>query len=286
MQDFIPFSKRYKYINPENILKKNYENMTPELKIRIWNGLFKMLNYIKSKSSELFILLIQSIWDKIFKQPINQLDENFILLGYWIERFETKYKNLDWYKAYDLIEYVSFFLKINFPHFLKIWENIINQILTEEIVPYRMIEGKIVPITNNIEIETIKEAFVKTINDKFEPVREHLEKALNHLSDRKTPDYENCIKESISALESLVNILLNTQEKTLTALHQKVCSKYKCPSFIEKQIKEYYDWASKNVRHGNIRKNNKLWQEEAKLFLVQITSLINYFIAKSSKFSH
>lgn len=68
-----------------------------------------------------------------------------------------------------------------------------NRILEDEVSAYRILEGKIVPITNKLELSTIKEAK----NTKFESVNTHIYKALTLFADRKKPDYENSIKESI-----------------------------------------------------------------------------------------
>jgi hypothetical protein len=46
-------------------------------------------------------------------------------------------------------------------------------------------------------------------------VSEHLNTAIGFLSDRKNPDYRNSIKESISAVESLMKILAGVKSATL-----------------------------------------------------------------------
>jgi len=278
MDKFIPFSVRHGYVNPEEILKMNYESMTDELKVRLWNFVARLLQFLGEEQYDLFANFSLKIWDGFFHESINSF-----IASYWEEDFEKRFFKLEWYKVYDFIEFLYFLLKSNKKQFLKPFSEKINQILEEEYAPYRMIEGYITPITNEYEIQTIKEAFKKA--DKYQPVKEHLEKALTHLSNRTNPDYINSIKESISALESLANLILNTSGRTLTQIHEKLCSQLKCPEPIKKQIKEYYDWASKEegIRHGKITGKSTIGQAEAKLFLVQISGLVNYLISKSSQ---
>jgi hypothetical protein len=79
-----------------------------------------------------------------------------------------------------------------------------NSALTKEMSAYRLVDGKITRITEEEQISEIEEA----INIANGPVRTHLRRALELMSDRKTPDYRNSIKESISSVESLVQDVL------------------------------------------------------------------------------
>ncbi|MBQ9030152.1 MAG: hypothetical protein IJ106_01695 [Parasporobacterium sp.] len=80
---------------------------------------------------------------------------------------------------------------------------IVNTYLEREYIGYRFVDGIIVPISDEYEIDTINEAF----SNKFTPVYEHLSKANRLLADREKPDYENSIKESISAVEAMCEII-------------------------------------------------------------------------------
>jgi hypothetical protein len=67
------------------------------------------------------------------------------------------------------------------------------------------VNGKIAQITSEEEIVSIEEA--TTTTDQFKPVSIHLDQALDFLADRKSPDYRNSIKESISAVESMCKLI-------------------------------------------------------------------------------
>src|SRR6185295_17139752 len=83
----------------------------------------------------------------------------------------------------------------------------VSRILSEEHAGFRLMDGLFVEITDETEIEAIEQALSTTSKDRFAPARAHLVSALEMLSDRNAPDYRNSIKESISAVEAIAQIL-------------------------------------------------------------------------------
>ena len=79
----------------------------------------------------------------------------------------------------------------------------VNRILEEENSGYRVIAEIFVTITNEVELSAVEE----TLFSPFDVVEKHIKKALSLYSDRLHPDYENSIKESISAVESMCCII-------------------------------------------------------------------------------
>jgi len=289
------FSQRKGFKDVESILKQNYNGMTSELRIRLHNLIIRYLKFIWKhfQHTDWIDSFQYKVWDEFLHLDINELDSwiRDIRFSHFLSTLSRKIKvEMNWYEIYDLLEFIyQEFTKLgyvySFQELLQTFQSELNKIFEKELTPYRMINGQITPITDEHELKTIEEALANVNTDNFKPVKDHLEKAIKHLSNKTNPDYANSIKESISALESLANLILGTQGKTLTSIHQKLCSQLKCPKVTEKQIKEYYDWASSDegIRHGKTDKKSKIGLEEAKLFLAQISSLINYLIAKSSK---
>lgn len=78
-----------------------------------------------------------------------------------------------------------------------------NEALKSELSVYRFVRGKITKITSETEIDEIEEA----LDGSPKPVNIHLENSLDLLSDRRSPDYRNSIKESISAVESICKMI-------------------------------------------------------------------------------
>ncbi len=300
---WLPFSIREGYINANDILSKNYKGMTEELKTSLWNKIynlfhkyFSMINEFQTYENIFYKEFAFKIWEEAIKKDIQKLKLNSSSLGgisleALLMNFKKEYNALEWFRIYDVIECITKNLQIS----LKLthvrsslfdeWINDVNNVLEREFAPYRLLkekEGIVVPITNEKEIETVEQALYQS-KLKFTPVYEHLKKSIQHLSNREKPDYENAIKEAVSAIESLANLILG-ESSTLTALLQKLSSKLNVPKFIELQIKELYNWSSREpIRHGTGESPNKIGQEEARFVIIEVSALINYLISKLAK---
>lgn len=72
--------------------------------------------------------------------------------------------------------------------------------------------GEVTPITNDAEIETIEQAAATP----YDSVNQHISKALAHYADLKNPDYENSVKEAISAVEAMCCVITGTSGRQAT----------------------------------------------------------------------
>lgn len=112
--------------------------------------------------------------------------------------------------------------------------------------------------------------------DELSPVRAQWLKAKNfiHLA---TPDFENSIKESISAIESCLMILLNEPNGTLG----KIIKQATLDPDIERLVSQAYGYASNKsfVRHGGTTEST-LTKAEADFFLEFAASSIVYITQK------
>jgi len=302
MREYRPFSVREGYVNPEEILKQNFKGMTKELRIELWNEIYRLFKEYHSSLPDyvgfeqtFYEEFVFRIWGEALGEDVQRL-ENWsidsvfgnISLKQVLFIFREKYERLEWFRIYDMLEYITQILprslritRVSFKLF-DAWLSNINSILKRRLSPYRLMkDGIIIPITNEMEIKTIEEALDVT-DGKFSSVYKHLKKSLQHFSDRENPDYENAVKEAISALESFANLILRKKGKTLTELRQKLSSELNLPRFVELQIKELYNWASQTpVRHGTGEEPTIVDQEEARLVVVEISALVNYLISKA-----
>ena len=206
------------------------------LKVRLRNG-FSDRNNIKKENTAMqltnfdertriqlcnFLDLIFNVWTVHFTYNQEQLLLKTILKDVYVQEINFNY-SYDSERVLEIIkdtihkdEYDDILTVIEF--IVKKVKNIIeedegkkcdlhiylNNIFEKEYVGYRYINDIITPITNDIEIKEIEQAS----NSKFAKVNEFLSKATALLSDRTKPDYENSIKESISAVEEMCNVIL------------------------------------------------------------------------------
>lgn len=160
----------------------------------------------------------------------------------------------------------------------------VNSIFEREYIGYRFIDEKIVPISDKHEVSAIREA----LENKYQPVREHIVKANTLLADRENPDYENSIKESISAVEAICEILTSTggKEATLGSMLKKLEDKgIKIHPALKAAYSSLYGYTSdaSGIRHAkNVGGKNSTF-EEAKYMLVVCSAFVNYLIALEAK---
>lgn len=193
------------------------------------------------------------------------------------ENFKEKYFNLKWFETYDLLEFISSIFHDESLN--KKFRIQINTVLENESSGYRFIDDYITPIIDDVEIKEIEEA----LKCKYSGVKIHLSKSLELLSDRESPDYINSIKESISAVESVLNIISGT---TNIALNRNMNN---LPFEMDKSFKagmiKLYSWTSSadGIRHGVTKEEIQSAFEEAKYMLVSCSAFINYLIGKQIK---
>lgn len=198
-----------------------------------------------------------------------------------IEKLRDFLIDAEWYLIYDFVErYVGSFQEFAERNEL---EEEINQVLEEEKSGYRMLDGLITPITNKSELDSLKES----MSTKYISVNTHMEKALQLFSQRKSPDYENSIKESISAVEAMCCIITGetgsqaTLGKTIKKLKDKGIHIHPA---MESAFSSLYGYTSDEdgIRHGSIGFTNAP-AEDAKYMLISCSAFINYLIEKSAK---
>jgi len=274
------FSEKYGYKEEKQIL---HETISDTLRQRIWN-LFYMQDIQKGglKSPRLTQALngepsIEAFIADKLGFSISSLANGQTIL----KKLEEHLLNFaSWYDVYDFIEFHISLLEGEI-RVRRIQQY--NTLLEEEKSGYRVVNGEIAPITNKGEIEAIAQAS----NTEFTPVNEHMKKALSLYADIKSPDYENSIKESISAVEAMCCIITGmdgrdaTLGNAITKLQEKGVIIHQ---FMIDAYKKLYNYTSNEtgIRHGGIEFNNAP-AEDAKYMLVSCSAFVNYLIEKWSK---
>lgn len=156
------------------------------------------------------------------------------------------------------------------------WSTEFNKVFQQEYVGYRFVNRIIVPITDENELNSIEDALAT----QHESISKHLRKAVSLLSDRKKPDYENSIKESISAVEAMCVSILGKGATLGAALKQLEKDGVVIHPSLKSAFEKLYGYTSdaNGIRHaGNIGGKSSTF-EEAKFMLVSCSAFINYLI--------
>ena len=283
----LSFSERYGYTPVRNQLQ--FENMDDSLKNRIWNLLersfWREKLYLDLNSNVIYGLnakeahFVESFICGFLKKPshlIPHSEKNAHSL-IWQE-----YQRLQWDKVYSLLEFLNDsiqndFQQLNYIQFSPFTE-LVNEILEDEGAAYRFINDNITPITSEPEIKAIE----SNIEDNHYPgVQAHIKSALEHLSRREKPDYPNSIKESISAVESICQVITGEKDKDLNAILKKLDLH---PALRQGYEKLYAYTSNENgIRHANFENEADLKLEDALYFLVSCSAFVNYLKAKFPK---
>ena len=146
---------------------------------------------------------------------------------------------------------------------------------------YRFVDNKLIEINSKEEIVEIETAIKNT--DKFTSVKAHLKRAVELYSDRKTPDYRNSIKESISAVESLSKIITKNEKTTLGQALKELETKHNIPGSLKSAFSSLYGYTSDEggIRHSLLTSGVSVDIEEARFMLIACSAFVNYLISKT-----
>jgi len=272
------FSERYGYKKPPML---NRDEMPASLKTRIWNVVYLLIfskigdpdgQRISRTFNHLPYEFLKKLWYNFFVGDLMAFDQLD-----WLERVnvvKNMYDNVfKWFEVYDFIEFI-----LNNYDDAKITAIIAEEldlVFEKENAPYRIVGNQVVSITSEEEKEEIEKAL--NILDKYKPVREHISKALNLFAKRPEPDYKNSIKESISAVESLVMIIEGDKKEL-----PKLIEKLNVHPAMKDGFKKLYGWTSDacGIRHGEYPDSFPCGEPEARYMLIICSAFINYLITK------
>lgn len=270
------FSEKYNFKSPRESFQIN--SIDEGLRNRIWNQI-QSFYFDKIERNGIYIqyqvdynFFIQ-LYDEFFK---SHEKVNSYLRGI-NDDLKSRYYKLDWFEIYDLIEYMS---EIYIRQEVNVeFRSRVNKVLEDEMSAYRFVNEYIAPIIDDVEIDEIEEA----MDCEHAGVKIHLSNALEHLSDRENPDFVNSIKESISAVESALNLISG---KTNVALNRAIND---LPFEIDKNLKagmiKIYSWTSSadGIRHAVTEEEIKSSFAEAKYMLVSCSAFVNYLFEKQKE---
>lgn len=182
----------------------------------------------------------------------------------------------------DILWYINGWINDNYFFNNKLFSMTFNHLFEDEYVGYRFINGKIVAITDRCEINEIEQA----CKAPYAGCKAHIEKAVGFLADREHKDYKNCIKESISAVESVCRIIVGDEKATLGEAIKKLKGKgVKFHQALEKSFSMLFGYTSDEggIRHAERLFVSEVSFEEAKFMLVSCSAFVNYLIAEYGK---
>jgi len=263
--------------------------MDESLRNGLWNVLYLVLwkdvpsRYVARPgifglSSEFQIsldALSQLLWLNYFKIPLDEVDREW---GKNLQRIREHYFKAPWFEVYNFLEFICG----NFrdPAVVNRLITNFNIVLEREVAGYRFVGGLVTPISAKVELDEIELA----LKNPLDGVREHLHRALDHLSRKVNPDYRNSIKESISAVECVVKRTLDDDSGTLGQLLGRLESNFGMHKSLIGAFEKLYGYTSdkSGIRHAIMDKKS-LRVEDAQFFIVVCSAFINHVQSLNSR---
>lgn len=283
------FSQREGLVPIKKVIQK--ESMDQSLRNGLWNVLtlycweayeqpssndyyFGSSDLVKGSNIE---YLMKLMWVHYFKLPVDEIQDSW---SSCLSDIRAYFFKTQWFHVYDFIEFV-----IDESELAPKDEIVgaFNFTLERENSAYRIVNGVITELTSDEEIESIENAI--TSSAPFYGVKSHLNSAVVLYADKQSPDYRNSIKESISAVESLVKQVSNESKATLGEVLKKMEKEGRMHTALKQAFSSLYGYTSDagGIRHALLDEDN-LTKSEAKFMLVCCSAFINYVI-ETTKFS-
>jgi len=269
------FSQRKEITPVKSVLQT--DSMDNDLRNGLWNVLFSFYwNSSEEWGSGNIATLFKSLWHSYFKWPLDTL------LDKRLKTIREYFFKCKWYEVYDFVEFVA----QNYPNKIEVGDKkfmeACNSILERELSAYRFVGDKITQITSEEEISEIEEAL--RIPEPLSNVRTHIKTALDLLTDRKLPDYRNFIKESISAVEALSELIAKNPKATLKQALKEIENEVGLHPALKNAFSSLYGYTSSadGIRHALLDEPN-LTFVDAKFMLVSCSAFVNYLVAKASQ---
>lgn len=290
------FSERYGYRQLDDVIQ--YECMNPDLRMSVYNELFGLLgNYYRSSYLR---EICRGIWSEHWHLPLDKFPEQYS--SRFFEEASKRIAHGEWYEPYDLIEYVANYLK-KFdeddadkleemgPEFayqlsgrglrtdrLNGFSKELNEMFLRERSGYRLLDGCIAPITSENEMSSVS-ACVEA-PEPFSGARMHMRRAVGHISKKPEPDFNNTVKDAISAVESAARVMVGSEACTLgDALKEMGRLQFAHPALIDGWRKLYgFTSDEGGIRHASNSDEVKVDYALAKYVLVSCSAFVNYLV--------
>lgn len=212
----------------------------------------------------------KALWADYFKLPV---DERPRRSDEKLDKIRAYFFACSWHDAYDFIEFCVEYHgdRLVVP---------LNHILERELSGYRIIGGRIAPISSTEEVQTVQMALDDPC---FPGASAHLKTALDLLSRKTNPDYRNSIKESISAVESASCAITGDRSASLGAALKRLAESHSLHGALKDGFLKLYGYTSDGdgIRHAMLEESN-LTQADAVYFLVSCSAFVNYLKIKTA----
>ena len=282
------FSKRNSIADTRESLQ--LECMDEALRIGIYNSIYSYFWGFLNEYDKGGIL--KEAWAVLMKRPLDEFPcscwDYFPVLKQWI-------LSCEWFEVYDMLEFIALEIGEYHKRMIAPWDALddgasagdaesaafcseINEVLIREGSGYIMVNCLVAPITNEIELGSIK--YTLNLHDRFSASRFHITKAMGLLSNRADPDYANSVKESISAVEAACRAVTGDDHAVVSEAVKRLRSEGQVhPALADGWLKLYaFTCDEDGIRHASNGGELHVDFAIAKYMLVSCSAFVNYLV--------
>jgi hypothetical protein len=276
------FSQRQKLVPTRTVLQLNA--IDGPLRNGLWNafhisvGETIKVHHIDTPSAER--TFFQIIWHHFFKATIDAVPA---YVPQAIQVIRKWFFEAEWFQVYDFLEFVGDQLIEIEGNERESFRDFCNTVLATELSGYRFVGDKIVPLSNATEIAEIEFALNAATQNSLAGAGEHLTCAIEKFADRQQPDYRNCIKEAISAIESISRQISADPKAELGTALKVLGDKVGLHPALKKGFLAIYGYTSDEggIRHS-LLDESVITPDDARFMLVACSAFFNYLVAKAN----
>lgn len=265
-----PASKVIQEARMDSDLRVGLWNLIIEHYWKLYDSPYSSYDPVEGSNLERFAV---SLYAKHYKLPTDTVPvewSDFLL------DVRKRYFGEEWHRVYATLEFFAenaqnLDARLNFI-------SACNEVFEAENSAYRFVAGKITPITAPEEIDEIERAIANS--DQYAGVRTHIQTSLGFLTDKKSPDYRNSIKESISAVESLAKNLVGDDKATLGQALKVLEKKHHLHPSLKTAFSALYGYTNDadGIRHSLMDNESQLTKADARFMLICCSAFINFAI--------
>jgi len=272
------FSDRYNYTTPRSLIQ--HESVDSDTRTALWNLIVAYKEMLTGTGYAGFYpdtQIAKLLWSDFLKKPLDEFRNETTA---WVQTKDVFFRG-HWYQLYNLIEFLLAAKPLSQQHSEMI--RTLNLELERNLTGYRIIKNRVVPVDTKVAADAIEQALNDSAGASLAGVRHHLGNSLELLANRAKPDYANSVKESISAVEALAELI--TGEAVLSKALPKIgATGVKVHPAQLEAWKRMYGWASDEdgVRHS-AKGVPDVDQATAKYSLVTSSAFVSLLIEEANK---
>lgn len=192
---------------------------------------------------------------------------------------ESLVKESKWWRVYDILELL--YRQLGDQGNKRLLADQINKLLIDEQLGFEMREGKIEKVGSGFIDANIKEARILLKEPEFKGADQLFEKAIKAINARPNPDVENCIKDSVAAIESVGKIISKDDKAKIDDVVKNATTQGVIPKLLAETIIKLYAYRGSEpaVAHGGVEPS-KVKVDEAEFVLAMSAAMIIYLVKK------